>query len=153
MDEIKTQTNSDYVKTGGQFARFVVVGLINTAIDYGILFVLSKITGVTGGTRIIPLNVISFSIATTNSYFLNKYWSFGDKSEGDQGKKLSLFLIVSFIGVIINTSIVTLFTKSIDPMFGLEPRVWLFVGKILATGISLIWNFIGYKLFVFKTRP
>jgi putative flippase GtrA len=124
--------------------------LINTSIDYIVLFSLSKITGITGGTALIPLNVISFTIATTNSYFLNKNWAFHDQSHAHEGKKASLFLLVSIVGVAINTAIVFAITTFIDPMFGAQPRTWLFGAKVVATGISLIWNFIGYKLIVFK---
>ncbi|MEO8065259.1 MAG: GtrA family protein [Candidatus Doudnabacteria bacterium] len=139
----------DYKKTFSQLWRFVIIGIINTAIDYGILLILSAITGITGGAKIIPLNIISFSVATTNSYFLNRRWAFADQS-GEQGKKFSLFLIVSIIGVTINTSIVTFITSHVSPMFGLPPRAWLIAAKLVATGVSLIWNFIGYKVIVFK---
>lgn len=142
--------NEKYQKTFNQFWRFVIIGVINTLVDYAILLILSKITGITGGTKIIPLNVISFSVATINSYFLNKYWAFADPSRLDQGKKFSLFLIVSIIGVTINTTIVTLFTSHVSPMFGLSPREWLIGAKLVATGVSLVWNFAGYKIFVFK---
>lgn len=133
-----------------QFWRFAVIGVINTAIDYGILFLLSKATGITKGNGVIPLNVISFSIATINSYYLNKKWAFGDQSRLEQGRKFSLFLVVSIIGVVINTGIVRVVSTNIAPMFGLSPRLWLLASKLVATAISLIWNFIGYKVVVFK---
>lgn len=145
--ETDTQTLQ---KTGGQFVRFVVVGLINTAIDFAILNLLSKLTGITKGDGLIPLNIISFSIATTNSYFLNKHWSFADNSGNDGGKKFSLFLIVSITGALINTSIVRIISTNVSPLFDLSPQLWLNVSKAAATGVSLVWNFIGYKLFVFK---
>jgi putative flippase GtrA len=28
----------------------------------------------------------------------------------------------------------------------------LFIGKIIATGVSLVWNYIMYSRFVFKTK-
>lgn len=142
--------NENYQKTFNQFWRFVIIGIINTLIDYVILLILSKITGITGGPQIIPLNIISFSAATINSYFLNKRWAFADQSGIDQGKKFSIFLIISIIGVTINTAIVTLITSNISPMFGLSPREWLIGSKLVATAVSLVWNFIGYKIFVFK---
>lgn len=142
--------SENYQKTFNQFWRFVIIGIINTLIDYVILLILSKITGITGGPAIIPLNVISFSAATVNSYFLNKHWAFADPSKLEQGKKFSFFLIVSIIGVIVNTTIVTLITSQIPPMFGFSPREWLIASKLVATGVSLVWNFIGYKIFVFK---
>ncbi len=143
-------SNRDYNKIFNQFWRFAIIGVINTLIDYAILLILSKATGITSGNGIIPLNIISFSAATINSYFLNKHWAFSDQSQFEQGKKFSLFLLVSIIGVVINTSIVRVVTTNIHPMFGLSPSLWLIVSKLVATGVSLIWNFLGYKIFVFK---
>jgi putative flippase GtrA len=133
-----------------QFSRFFVVGLVNTAIDYSILFSLSFLTGITKGNEIIPLNIVSFGIATTNSYFLNKYWAFKDLSHFHQGRKVSLFLLVSLTAVVLNTTIVRLITTNIDPLFGFTASEWLLVAKVIATGISLFWNFAGYKWIVFK---
>jgi putative flippase GtrA len=142
--------NPDYKRLAGQFLKFAIIGAINTGIDFAILNILSKMTGITKGDGLIPLNAISFTIAVTNSYFLNKRWAFGDSTQGEGGKKFSLFLIISVIGAVLNTSIVRFVATNIDPMFGLSPQLWLNVAKAAATGVSLVWNFAGYKLFVFK---
>ena len=133
-----------------QFVKFAIIGGINTAVDFGILNVLSWATGITSGNGLIPLNVISFSVAVINSYLLNKHWAFKDSASGEGGKKFSMFLLVSVIGVIINTVVLRVVTTNIDPMFELSPQLWLNVGKAAATVVSLIWNFLGYKFFVFK---
>ena len=134
----------------GQFLRFAVVGVINTSINFAVLNILSYITGISKGSGVIPLAVFAFAVATANSYLLNKHWSFRDQSHADAGKKFSLFLIVSIIGAGINSGTVYLITTHISPIFGLSAHLWLNVAALAATGISLIWNFIGYKLFVFN---
>lgn len=55
-----------------QFGKFVIVGVINTGVDFLVLNVEMKMTGITSGGAIFALNAISFSVATINSYFLNK---------------------------------------------------------------------------------
>jgi putative flippase GtrA len=134
----------------GQFLRFAVVGVINTGLDWGILFGLSKLTGVTSGNGIIPLNIISFSVAVINSYFLHMHWSFADKEGHEEGRKFVKFLAVNLIGLFVNTVIVRFVTTDIHAMFNLSASLWLLVAKAVATAVSLIWNFIGFKLFVFK---
>ncbi len=133
-----------------QFLKFVVVGIINTAVDFLVLNLEIVLTGITEGPALFALNAISFGIATTNSYFLNKYWTFKDKTQKAQGTKFAQFLIISIIGAIINSSIVYLGATFIEPLFGLSPQLWANVVKIFATGASLIWNFLGYKFIVFK---
>lgn len=134
----------------GQFLRFAVIGGVNTLLDFAILNLLSWATGIYKGDGIILLNAISFTIAVINSYYLNKRWAFKDQGSDERGRKFMLFLIVSVIGAVINTGIVRVVSTNIDPMFGLSAQLWLNAAKVLATGASLVWNFVGYKIFVFK---
>ncbi len=133
-----------------QFSKFLLVGGINTAIDLTLFNILIFTTGITSGGGLFVINLMSFSVAVVNSYFMNKHWTFQDLKKEGEDTKFIQFLTVSFLGAGINSGIVTLFTTLLTPMFGLSPQLWANVGKLLATGASLVWNFIGYKLFVFK---
>jgi len=142
---------SKFVKVVYQIAKFAEVGVMNTFIDFGILNLLIWITGITSGMAIAPLNAFSFLCATSNSYFWNKFWTFS--SSGDKkasGKEFTQFLIISAIGIAINTGIVVLGTSLILPWFSLSAGAWANVMKLLATFVSMVWNFLGYKFIVFK---
>lgn len=134
----------------GQFLRFAIIGLINTGVDFLILNLLIWATGIKEGNGLIPLNIISFTIAVINSYILNKRWAFKDQTQGETAKKFTNFLIISVIGALINTAIVRFGSTNVEPMFGLSQVMWVNVAKVVATGVSLVWNFVGYKLLVFK---
>ena len=165
MQNSAIETNLASNKTMGQVGRFVIVGLINTAIDFIVLNLLSKLTHIgIHDSKIIYLNIISFSCATTNSYFMNKYWSFGDHSQ-NRSQQFTIFLMVSIAGALINSSVLkgsaTLFPGFLASIAHLVTiilplSIWnnidltLNLAKVLATAVSLIWNFVGYKLFVFK---
>lgn len=129
-----------------QLAKFALVGVLNTAIDFGALNFLISRTGVTGGSLIILLNATSFSLAVINSYFWNKDWVFSD------GKKSNFvtFFAVTLIGLAINTGIVFGLTTYVPPLLVKSDKLWANLAKVLATGLSLIWNFLGYRLVVFK---
>ena len=134
-----------------QFSKFVIVGGINTGIDFLILNLLIHLTGINSGPELFLLNSTSFSIAVINSYFMNKRWTFQDKTKIEQVPiKFSAFFIISVIGLIINGLILTSITTYIPAPLGLSAVLWANIAKLMATGFSLIWNFIGYKLFVFK---
>lgn len=137
-------------KSVRQFSKYVVVGFANTGIDFLILNLEMLITGISQGPGMFVQNAISFSIATVNSYYFNKKWSFQDRSKKDRVREFSQFLAVSLIGLLINSSTVYLITTFIEPFFGIDPKLWANLAKVAATGLSLIWNFIGYKFFVFK---
>lgn len=132
-----------------QIAKFGAIGVANTVIDFGVLNFLSAYFGIFGGLKISPLNATSFTVAVINSYFWNKYWTFKSGNKGG-GKQFIEFIIVSIIGMGINTGIVYMATTFAQPFAGFSEAQWLNVSKVLATFLSLVWNFIGYKFIVFK---
>ncbi|NCQ06155.1 MAG: GtrA family protein [Candidatus Moranbacteria bacterium] len=149
--EIKNWDKARLRRVIRQFAKFVIVGGINTGIDFLILNTLIYITGIETGSGIFVLNSISFSVAVVNSYFMNKRWTFQDKTKTEQTTiKFSAFFIISIIGLLINGIVLTSITTYIPPFFGLSAVLWANIAKLFATGFSLVWNFVGYKLFVFK---
>ena len=143
-----------------QIAKFGVVGIINTGIDFAVLNILIHTTGIYSGVWLLVFNTISFGIAVINSYFMNKYWAFGTGGSV-QTAEVSKFITVSLIGLALNTLVVyvlgTFFILSfrlsvLAPFTELAAGLWANLAKLAATAISLVWNFIGYKLFVFKKR-
>lgn len=134
----------------GQFSKFIIVGLMNTAIDFLILNLLMRAAEIYQGKWIILLNVISFSIAIINSYLWNKYWTFKSREQAPAPLEISQFLIVTLIGASINSGIIYGLTTYIPAVFGLGKELWANFSKVIATGFSLVWNFIGYKFIVFR---
>lgn len=131
-----------------QFAKFVEIGVLNTFLDMGILNFLSSLSGVTGGLLVGVFNSVSFLVAATNSYFWNKSWTF-QKGKAFKFKEFRFFIFISLIGLLINTGIViigTFLLKNIQVSSGAV----LNLVKIFATLVAMIWNFFGYKIFVFK---
>lgn len=130
--------------------KFVVVGGLNTLVDWAVLFLLTYPTNVTTGLPYAIMRLVSFTIATVNSYYFNKTWTFMDESAGSQVRKFSHFLAVSVVGALINVGISTAVVTYIPPMWGVSAQVWVFVGAACGTAVALIWNFFGYKFLVFK---
>lgn len=141
---------SRWVGFAAQFSKFAAVGFLNTAIDFGVLNLLSVATGVTAGFIIGGINIPGFTIAVFNSYFWNKLWVFRDRQEESIFRDFPKFLIITLIGLFINSGIVILVTTFIHPFLGIEARVWLNIAKAAAASLSLVWNFVGYKFIVFN---
>jgi len=147
-----------------QFGRFLIIGAMNTVIDVVALNLLMWQTGIYKGLGLIPLTAIAFTIAVINSFFWNKFWTFkapakvnSEISSVDPGesirqtrKQFSQFILVTLIGLGINTGIVYGVTTFIPPMFGLNEVLWANLAKAISISISLVWNFTGYRMFVFK---
>lgn len=132
-----------------QFSKFAAVGFLNTTIDFGVLNILSMITGVTAGFVLGGVNIPGFAIAIINSYFFNKFWVF--KGGGGILHDFPKFLGVTLVGLLINSALIILITTYIPPLFAAGESVWLNMAKAAATITSLFWNFLGFKFFVFRS--
>lgn len=68
------------------------------------------------------------------------------------GQQFASFLVVSLVGLMINSGIVAVASYALAPVLAnlINADTIKNVAKVLATCVSLIWNFIGYKLIVFK---
>ena len=132
-----------------QFVKFTAVGSMNAALDMGIINLLSFIFKVYAGPLIILFNVISVSVATVNSYLLNKFWSFKSVRPITISEFIK-FMTVSLGGIVINTSIVYLLTTVFGAPEAFSEPVWENISKLIAVPVTLLFNFFGYKFVVFK---
>lgn len=129
-----------------QLAKFALVGVLNTVIDFSILNLFINLTGIASGPSIIPMNAFAFSAAVVNSYFWNKKWVFEEKKSGD----FVIFFIVTVIGIALNSAVLFVMTTLVPHQVTISPKLWANLAKVLATGISMVWNYLGYRLVVFK---
>lgn len=134
-----------------QAAKFIVVGVLNTVIDFGVANLLIVLTGIAVGLEVTAFKAIAFLVALINSYFWNKFWTFRKKEGGGVGE-FSQFLLVSIVGFGINVGTAFVVINVISPVADLSPGQWANVGFFAATLLSLTWNFIGYKFWVFKWK-
>lgn len=126
--------------------RFAVVGVVNTIIDFGIFLSLS-----TGGVQPVLANYASTTVALGFSFFANKKYTFKTTSQNIR-KEVALFLIFTLIGLWVLQPIVILMTHKVSyvsPFF--VPEWAVLVGsKVLATFVTLVWNYVTYSRYVFK---
>ncbi len=134
-----------------QLGRFGIVGLMNFAVDTGIATTLRRAYDVDpASSQIIPILIVATIVAIVNSYFWQRMWTFAEK-EPPSRKEFLAFVTITLLGLAINTSITFVAIKGISAFGALQQADRLVtVAKILATGVSLFWNFLGYKFFVFR---
>jgi putative flippase GtrA len=133
-----------------QVSKFAAVGFLNTAINFGILNLFSIITGVTGGLSAGGINIPGTLIAASNSYIWNKLWVFQKIDNKGFFHDVPKFALVTILGLLVNSVVIILFTSFIPPSFGFDARVWLNIGKFIATILGILVDFIGYKFLVFR---
>ena len=132
-----------------QLGKFGAVGILNTSIDFGVLNLFSLVTGAVAGIQIGGFNIPGQTLAITNSYLWNRYWVFRQSGQDRREQNLAKFLAVTIIGLILNSVLVVIATTYMTPPFGLSGATWLIAAKVFITLFTLVWNFTGYKFFVF----
>ena len=132
------------LKQHAEKLRFAVVGGANTAIDFGVLFLLTFL-----GIDKIIANYASTSVALVFSFFANKSFTFKDSS-GNAKKQFTLFIVITLIGLwVIQPIIIWGSTEALAAYIPNEAAN-LFIAKLLATIASLVWNYVLYSRIVFK---
>jgi putative flippase GtrA len=119
---------------------FAIVGLVNSAVDFGVFSFAYYYLAL----PIITANVLSWIVAVSGSYVMNSLTTFARES----GRELTLkayagFAVSQVAGLVANTATVVIASYFVP--------VW--VGKLLAIGVSFLVNFTLSHFVVFRKRP
>jgi putative flippase GtrA len=148
--------------------RFAAVGVANTLVDY-VLFI--------GITKAFSLSldlvwvakVASGTVAIANSFYLNRWWVFPTKGAGLG--QAARFLAATIVGVyVVQTGLTHLFATSYPslgralhdaietiglaaafPSILTEALAIKTAAFVTATSVSMAFNFVAYRFWVFRT--
>jgi len=121
-----------------QIAKFMTVGVLNTAIDAGAYFALTRWLGF--GSALVFAKSLAYIIGMLNSFFWNRTWTFGDN--GNVWRAAGLFTLTHIFALAINAGTMAFVLEVMQ-----LPEI---IALSAATGASFIWNFVLNKLVVFK---
>lgn len=129
-------------------ARFIVVGVMNTAVDFVVLF--SMVTYFR--TPILVANVLSTSVALIVSFLLNKHAVFRD-ADAHSTRQVLIFIGITLIGLwIVQGLIISVISSYLGSVSDIDEKLVLVIAKLVATGVTLVWNYILYSRFVFNNK-
>ena len=134
-----------------QFIKFLLVGLLNTGIDFGVLNLLMFSTGITSGFYYPIFKAISFTCSVINSYIFNKRWTF-QKGKDIKKKEFSKFFTISLIAFGVNIGVASILVNGVGPLGGISPYIWANISALAAAGFTTLINFFGYKYLVFREK-
>jgi dolichol-phosphate mannosyltransferase len=119
-----------------QFIKFGIVGFMSFAIDAGLYLLLTRALG----TFYIYAKITSFCIAATNSYILNRRWTFRSTSP-DRLRQFAQFLVVATTGAGMNAGIMYLLHGRL--------RIHDLYAFVVAVGVVMFWNFLVNRAWTF----
>lgn len=140
--DVFTLRARDLGETHGQALRFVLVGVINTAVDAAAYLMLTRVTGLFP-EALVTAKFFSFLFATISSLFLNRYWTFGVRSKLTFGEVARFYASVS-AGLVVNVAAMFIFVH----YFGMYDVAALLLATIFTFGA----NFTLAKFWVFNTE-
>ncbi len=154
-----------------QGAKFGVVGISNTLIDYTLYIAITKILSVPL-SQVYLVKYFSGTVAMVNSFYWNRRWVF--KSRTQIGTSGIRFLAATVISVyLIQPSVVRLFSATTSGqnfgmfwfnlahslgIIGLAPHIFTqaFMIKTVAFGMGVlsaaVWDFCWYKFWAFRSN-
>ena len=90
-----------------RFAKFLVVGVTGFIVDFGVLNLLYRALNFPP----ILAQGISFTLAATNNFLWNRYWSYPDSRSKPILRQFAQFFILSVMGLLIRTVLFSLFSE------------------------------------------
>jgi putative flippase GtrA len=126
--------NSAY-ELGRQFSSFLAVGVVTTAVHYGVLILLVERWAINS----VAATTTGFVAAAFFSYLLNRHYTFEERPAFLAGL-IKCYAAVS-IGLILNAGTMALLTAW---------EVYYLLAQVIASGVALAWNFLAVRFVVFR---
>lgn len=120
-----------------QLLKFSVVGVLNTLIHFFVFYFLFQSLGV----HHLLASSCGFIVAVTNSYALNRYWTFEATASGVY-VEFARFFTVSVVALLVNLLSMTVLVEWFD--------VYPPIAQIISIAFTLAINFLGNKHWSFR---
>jgi putative flippase GtrA len=119
-----------------EFLRFMIVGVISAAIEFSLLFLLKSYIDYK------IANILAFAVTNFITFSLTRKYVF--TSSGNRAEEQKLFVICLGGALLVNHVVLW----SLVEYVSLDMRL----AKVIAIGVTVIWNFLTRKNIVFRNR-
>lgn len=158
-DDSLTKTNapkSEARKTAGQALKFAVVGVLNTLVDFAVFQTLNLLLG-----WVYPAQVLGYTCGVINSYLWNSGWTFREERTRSL-REITLFVLVNVASLGVSLGVIWL-CREVFGVTNAWAAGWMpkalsgfikgdTIAKLIATFFSIVVNFVGNRLFVFRKK-
>lgn len=149
--------NEESSRTLRQVAKFAVVGVLNTIVDFAVFQTLNLTLG-----WVYAAQVIGYSFGVLNSYLWNSNWTFRAQRTRSF-REIALFLAVNLVSLGVSLGMIWLLREA----FGITNEWvarWMPVSlagflkgdticKLIATVFAIAVNYLGNRWLVFRIKP
>ncbi|MET7681981.1 GtrA family protein [Streptomyces sp. NPDC005423] len=138
-------SSGPFKRFGPEIAKFGAVGAAGTVVNFGVSNLLWHLTSL----QAVRANVIATIVAIGCNYVGFRYFTYRDRDKSARTKELTLFLVFSLVGLVIENGV--LFAAIYG--FGWDSALERNLFKVLGIGIATLFRFWSYRTWVFRTLP
>ena len=128
-------------RLGNEMAKFGVVGIVGVVIQLVVFRILLE--SMPGAS--VRANVIATLVAIGTNYIGYRYWVYRDTDPKTRSREITLFLILSGIGLVIQNAVLYALTYGLD----IHGKSLAVVFTLIGIGVATLFRFWAYRTFVF----
>ncbi|GGJ24534.1 GtrA family protein [Streptomyces brasiliensis] len=128
-----------------EIAKFGAVGAVGTVVNFGVSNLLWHLTTL----QAVRANVIATVVAIACNYVGFRYFTYRDRDKSARTRELTLFLVFSVIGLVIENGILFVAIYGLHWESSLQRNVF----KVVGIGLATLFRFWSYRTWVFRTLP
>lgn len=125
---------------------FGVIGLVGVAVNAGVFWVCLQVPGPIGSLA----GFIATAVAIGTNYLGYRYWLYRDRDADSRKREITLFLLFSGIGMLIENGILAFSVHVLDYS---SPTQQLIAKNVVGLAAGTVFRFFSYRTWVFKALP
>jgi putative flippase GtrA len=128
-----------------ELVKFGAVGGAGVVVNFAVFNLVRQLTDV----PVVRASIIATVVATGTNYLGYRYFTYRDRDKRGRTKELTLFLLFSAVGLVIENGLLYIATYGFDWDSRLQSNVFKFLG----IGLATLFRFWSYRTWVFRTLP
>ncbi|MFE0626458.1 GtrA family protein [Streptomyces sp. NPDC058864] len=128
-----------------EIAKFGAVGGAGVLVNIGVFNLVRHVTDL----QVVRASIIATVVAIAFNYVGFRYFTYRDRDKSGRTRELTLFLVFSAVGLVIENGV--LFTATYG--FGWDSPLQSNVFKFIGIGVATLFRFWSYRSWVFKALP
>ncbi|OQR59576.1 hypothetical protein B6E66_34695 [Streptomyces maremycinicus] len=128
-----------------ELAKFGAVGGAGLLVNLGVFNLVRHLTDL----QVVRASVIATVVAIAFNYVGFRYFTYRDRDKSGRTKEMTLFLLFSAVGLVIENGLLFAATYGFGWDSPLQSNVFKFVG----IGIATLFRFWSYRTWVFRALP
>ncbi|WP_330330788.1 GtrA family protein [Streptomyces sp. NBC_00536] len=130
---------------GREVLKFGAVGGMGVLVNFGVFNLLRHTTDL----AVVRASVIAIVVAIISNYIGFRYFTYRDRDRGSRRREMTLFVVFSLIGMVIESGVLYAATYG----FGWDSNLQSNIFKFLGMGIATVFRFWSYRTWVFRALP